>query len=124
MDEEGRGVAQAERKAGGPEAYPYAVERSLWDPVRADPTLLPSVYPNWDNTPRSGTRGLVLTGSSPASFESNVRLAVETLKGRPPHERTLWIKSWNEWAEGNYLEPDLEHGRAWLEALRNGLTGS
>jgi hypothetical protein len=34
------------------------------------------------------------------------------------------VKSWNEWAEGNYLEPDLEHGHAWLEALRDGLTGT
>ena len=39
-----------------------------------------------------------------------------------PQERLLWIKSWNEWAEGNYLEPDLAHGRGWLEALRSGLT--
>lgn len=34
------------------------------------------------------------------------------------------MKSWNEWAEGNYLEPDLEHGHAWLEALRDGLRGT
>lgn len=110
------------RKLGGPEAYPYSTDPTLWNPVRENSALQPSVYPNWDNTPRSSTRGLVLTGSNPDSFRTNVHNAVSTLTGRPAEEKLLWIKSWNEWAEGNYLEPDLEHGRAWLEALKDGLT--
>ncbi|MDN4481750.1 glycosyltransferase WbsX family protein [Demequina muriae] len=105
------------RKLGGPEVYPYATDRALWDVVREHAVLQPSVYPNWDNTPRSGSRGTVLTGSTPERFAANVEHAVETLVDRPADERLLWIKSWNEWAEGNYLEPDLEHGRDWLTAL-------
>jgi hypothetical protein len=93
----------------------------MWDPVRADRMLQPSVFPNWDNTPRSGARGLVLTNTSPERFAVNVETAVQTLDGRPASERLLWIKSWNEWAEGNYLEPDLQYGRAWLETLRDRL---
>src|SRR5690606_15106926 len=95
---------------------------ALWDAVRSQRHLQPSVYPNWDNTPRSGTRGLVLTDSQPSRFAANVDNAVSTLDGRPEQERLLWIKSWNEWAEGNYLEPDLEHGRGWLEALHERLS--
>jgi hypothetical protein len=53
-----------------------------------------------------------------------VRTAVGAVQGRVADERLVWIKSWNEWAEGNYLEPDLEHGRGWLEALQGGLTGA
>lgn len=109
------------RKAlGGPEIYPYSDH--VLSETPQGPAIQPCIYPNWDNSPRSGRGGLVLTGATPAKFGANVRDAVATLAPRPPHERLLWVKSWNEWAEGNHLEPDLVHGRAWLEALRDGLT--
>lgn len=31
------------------------------------------------------------------------------------------LKSWNEWAEGNYMEPDLKFGRGYLEALNQAI---
>jgi hypothetical protein len=77
----------------------------------------PCVIPNWDNTPRSGRAGMVLAGSTPESFRVQVRRARESIEGKPREHRLLFVKSWNEWAEGNYLEPDREHGRAYLEAL-------
>ncbi len=103
-----------------PEIYPHAPLPAPLPTTSA--RLQPSVFPNWDNTPRSGRRGLAITGSSPEVFGAHVRQAVATLGDRPPQERFLWVKSWNEWAEGNHLEPDLRHGRGWLEALRDGLT--
>ena len=33
-------------------------------------------------------------------------------------ERILFVKSWNEWAEGNYLEPDGRFGRQYLDVVR------
>ena len=32
------------------------------------------------------------------------------------------LKSWNEWGEGNYIEPDTEFGHGYLEALRDGMS--
>ena len=103
---------------GRPESYPYATEAQVPPPEIDGPRIQPVVYPNWDNTPRSGRNGLVLTGSTPDRFGLQLRAAVARVADRPLDERLVWIKSWNEWAEGNHLEPDLTYGRGWLEAVR------
>lgn len=77
----------------------------------------PCVIPNWDNTPRSGSNGMVLHGSTPELFGRLVRRAVQAVHGYPPEQRIVFVKSWNEWAEGNHLEPDLKYGRQYLEVL-------
>lgn len=106
---------------GGPEVYPYLREPRQLPPRYRKKAIYPALYPNWDNTPRSGRGGLVLSGSHPKLFARHVEAAARTQQDRPGDQRLLFVKSWNEWAEGNYLEPDLEHGRGWLEALRDGL---
>lgn len=78
------------------------------------------VVPNWDNTPRSGRRGLVFTGSSPALFGTALSQAVKNTSeryGADSGEHFIFLKSWNEWAEGNYVEPDQKHGREYLEVI-------
>jgi lipopolysaccharide biosynthesis protein len=81
----------------------------------------PCIGPNWDNTPRLGMRGLVYLNSSPELFEKTVRRAVALLADRPPEQRLMFLKAWNEWAEGNHLEPDLKYGHGWLRALQQGM---
>jgi hypothetical protein len=91
-------------------------------PSRLPHPELPVVVSNWDNTPRSGRRGLVLEGSTPKLFGESARDAVRAVQDLPPEQRIVIVKSWNEWAEGNYIEPDLEHGHGYLEALADSLT--
>jgi lipopolysaccharide biosynthesis protein len=76
----------------------------------------PGVFPRWDNTPRRGKRGLVVLGSTPHEYGKWLKSAVATLKDRPQQHRIVFINAWNEWAEGNYLEPDSKFGLAYLEA--------
>jgi hypothetical protein len=86
-----------------------------------DDEHFPCVVPRWDNTPRSGRRGVVVAGSTPELFREHVGFAVDKACGAAPGRRIVWVKSWNEWAEGNTLEPDRGHGHAYLHALREGL---
>jgi Glycosyltransferase WbsX len=107
----------------GPRHYSYP-DRPDDPPPELRGRLLPSVYPNWDNTPRLGRRGVVATGATPDRFGAHVRRAIERANLNPVDERVLVIKSWNEWAEGNYLEPDAEFGTGRLEALARELVAA
>jgi hypothetical protein len=81
----------------------------------------PILIPNWDNTPRSGYNGIVLKNSCPELFQVITRKVLKQLSLKEDGERILFIKSWNEWAEGNHLEPDLKFGTALLEILQEEL---
>ena len=83
--------------------------------------IFPSVLPNWDHSPRSGRGGSIIHGSSPQLFEHNVREALAAVAGKQPDHRLIFIKSWNEWGEGNYMEPDLRFGRGYLKALKRAI---
>jgi hypothetical protein len=83
--------------------------------------VYPCAIPNWDNTPRSGLRGLVLHGSTPELFRCHLRDLLQQIRPKPAEHQILFVKSWNEWAEGNHLEPDLRFGLGYLEVLREEL---
>ena len=99
--------------------------QELVESVRRDLQLrqdhFPCVVPNWDDTPRVGRWGWVLDESSPELFGDHLRHALSLIADRPLEQRLLFLKSWNEWAEGNYLEPDERHGRGYLEAVRDAI---
>lgn len=78
----------------------------------------PCVIPNWDNTPRAGKKGLVLKNSTPQLFYEHFSRAIQKVQHRPDGKRVIFIKSWNEWAESNYLEPDEKYGYQYLEVIK------
>ena len=82
---------------------------------------LPCLIPSWDNTPRSGMNGLIMQNSTPELFGKSLRMALDNVLDKPPEHRMIFLKSWNEWAEGNHMEPDIRFGRSYLEALKHEL---
>lgn len=116
------GLDRLRRAAGLPTFWSWA---SLEDDVARLAASREAYHPllihAWDNTPRSGANGVVLTGATPARFERMVRKAVSVASERPANSAFIFLRSWNEWAEGNFLEPDARDGRAYLEAFRRGL---
>jgi hypothetical protein len=84
--------------------------------------VYPTILSQWDRSPRSGRRAVIYTGSTPQLFEQHVRKALQIIKNKAPQHKILFLKSWNEWAEGNYVEPDLVYGHGYLNALRDALS--
>jgi hypothetical protein len=79
----------------------------------------PSVMVGWDNTPRRARAATIYHGATPARYEQWLRATTDSLAGVRSEENYLFILAWNEWAEGNHLEPDQRYGRAFLEATRS-----
>jgi hypothetical protein len=84
----------------------------------------PCLIHAWDNTPRSGKHGVVLRGGSPAQFGKLLDVAIDAVSRKDPEHRLVFLKSWNEWAEGNHLEPDRRDGKSYLEVIRQAMKGS
>jgi lipopolysaccharide biosynthesis protein len=83
------------------------------------------VTPGWDNSARREAGASIFHGSTPNLYENWLKTVVErTSVERSGDERIVFINAWNEWAEGNHLEPDLEWGDAYLRATLAGLSAS
>ncbi len=81
-----------------------------------DDKLIPCIDPDFDHTPRSGYKQIVFGNSTPEKWERLCRSSMEIVESRTNSNHLLFVKSWNEWGEGNYLEPDQKWGHAYLEA--------
>lgn len=83
--------------------------------------IYPTLIPNWDHTPRSGRGGSVLTHSTPELFKKHVKQVLGMVCDKEQEKNIVFLKSWNEWGEGNYMEPDLIYGKQYINALREAL---
>lgn len=96
------------------EAIKYMV-----DDIMKNEKIIPSIVPNWDVSPRRGTGATIIHNSTPELFKELLLNTLNLIKGKKDENNVIFIKSWNEWGEGNYLEPDLKYGKEYLKVLRS-----
>lgn len=83
------------------------------------------VTPSWDNCARRKKGASIYAGATPQKYGEWLRGAIDiTVDSLSGNERIVFINAWNEWAEGNHLEPDQKHGLAYLEETRKALDES
>jgi len=80
------------------------------------------VTPMWDNSARRKENASILTGSTPEIYEQWLAETAKSFVPPTEEENFIFINAWNEWAEGNHLEPCQKWGRAYLQATRRGLS--
>jgi lipopolysaccharide biosynthesis protein len=98
--------------------YDYEEARTLMKQYPSPRPAIPCVLVGFDNSPRRGTKGVILINNSPAAFGRALRDTIESAATGARASELIFINAWNEWAEGNHLEPDLLGGHDHLEAVR------
>lgn len=110
------------KKIGLPNVYKYEEAiKVAFGPYDKDPRCFPEVFPRFDHSPRSKGKELIYVEDSPELFREYMLLALDAVKDKPEERQLIFIRAWNEWGEGNYLEPDIESGLKYLEAIRSAL---
>lgn len=105
-----------------PFVIPYKLAiRNVVEERDYNDNIFPTMMPNWDHTPRSCDGGSVLHNSTPALFKMHAIDLLETARNKPDSRKIVFLKSWNEWGEGNYMEPDLKYGKGYINALNDAI---
>ena len=95
------------------------INKFLYDEYDKLENVYPTLLPNWDRSARSGKKARIYVDSTPEVFKEQLIIALDLLKDKNFEHKILFLQSWNEWAEGNYVEPDLKYGRGFLDVIKD-----
>lgn len=82
-----------------------------------NPDLIPCIVPDFDHSPRSREKGIIIHKSTPKQWGNFLKKTCSIVNCMD-NEKFLFVKAWNEWGEGNYLEPDRKWGKQYLEETK------
>ena len=97
--------------------YDEAVKCSISRMSPTDQKTFFSVCPGYDDTPRRGSGGTVIHGASPVAFKEYLKRVL--YYSESIGNEFVFVNAWNEWGEGNYLEPDELNGESFLSAVKS-----
>lgn len=97
------------------------ISKYLTNEIDKGENVYPTLLSGWDNSPRSGKRGRIFVNYNPETFEKHVKIVLENIKPKCSESNIVFLRAWNEWAEGNYIEPDLKYGWKYLDVLKKEL---
>ena len=98
--------------------YPR-VMRHFYAPEDSWNNVFPTLFPQWDRTPRAGKHEGIYVNTTPQNFGRHIEDALRIIKDKPQERKILFLRSWNEWGEGNYVEPDTKYGHGFIDAIKN-----
>ena len=78
--------------------------------------VIPCIDPMFDHSPRSRGAQQILHNNDPKLWGKLCREVSKCVESNPNNaDKFIFIKAWNEWGEGNYMEPDCRFGKAYIE---------
>lgn len=95
----------------------------LCDDFDFEPDIYPTILPGYDRSPRAGKRAQIYYNNTPELFAQHVDDVLDHIKDKSDEHKIIILKSWNEWGEGNYMEPDDRYGSAFLDILKDKIHG-
>jgi lipopolysaccharide biosynthesis protein len=76
------------------------------------------IMPSWDNSARRKNNAFIISDSTPSKYGEWLEDICQKSTTYSAEENFVFINAWNEWAEGNHLEPDQKWGRQYLEKTK------
>lgn len=101
--------------------YGAYIDCQIKRPPQSKANIYPGITPGWDNSARKSKDAIILTDSTPKEYARWLGHIVDEYKNK---DTFLFINAWNEWAEGNHLEPCQKWGRQYLEETKRVLNNS
>lgn len=85
--------------------------------------VYPTLLAGYDRSPRAGKKAQMFYNFTPETWRKHIKDVLTYTKSKDSEHNIIMLKSWNEWGESNYVEPDLRFGTAMLDVLKNEVSG-